>query len=274
MSGLVGVGLLGFFATLSVFPQSVTPYDPQTQDTANRLAPPITGSPGAPLHFMGTDQLGRDLLARVAHGGRVSMLVGFASVAIAGPFGLLLGSLAGYFGGRLETFVMGLVDIILAIPFVLMAIVVAALLGPGIRNVLAVLAVTGWVVFARVSHGVTLSVKTAEFVEAARALGADDSWILRRHVLAQLIGPFIVLATLQVGRMMLAEAALSFLGLGVEATRPSWGGMLGASRDYIWSAPWIVIFPGLAISITVLGANLLGDGLRLMIDRRAGGSYG
>jgi peptide/nickel transport system permease protein len=163
---------------------------------------------------------------------------------------------------------MALVDILLAMPFILVAIVSAALIGPGLWNVLIVLTITGWVPFARVVHSQTLTLKIREFIEAAQALGASNSRILSTHILPQVWGPFVVLSTLQIGRMMLGEAALSFLGLGVEASRPSWGTMIGVSRDYIWTASWIVTFPGLAITLVVLGINLVGDWLRIKVDPR------
>jgi peptide/nickel transport system permease protein len=270
--GIVGLMIVGSVLVGAATPALVSPHAPEAQDIANRLAPPIWSAQGASVHVLGTDQLGRDLLARIAHGGRVSLLVGAVAVGIAGPVGLALGVLSGFYGGSTETLTMGLVDVLLATPFVLLAIVIAALVGPGLRNVLIVLTVTGWVVFCRVIHSRTLSVKASEFIEAARALGADDLRILWRHVLPHVMGPFIVIATLQVGRMMLAEAALSFLGLGVEANRPTWGTMLGVSRDYIWVAPWILTFPGLAITLTVLGINLIGDWLRVLIDPRLRGA--
>lgn len=241
---------------------------PDAQDIGQRLTPPAWSPGGRLEHPLGTDQLGRDLLARIAYGGRVSLLVGAVAVGIAGPVGLVLGLLSGYYGGRSEGLIMGLVDVLLAIPFVLLAIVIAAIVGPGLRNVLLVLTITGWVTFARVVHSRALSVKNGEFVEAARAIGASDLRILARHVLPHVTGAFIVVASLQVGRMMLAEASLSFLGLGVEASRPTWGMMLGVSRNYILTASWILTFPGLAITLTVLGINLVGDWLRDTFDPR------
>lgn len=267
--GLAGAVLLGVMLVSAVAPQLITSYSPEEQDLANRLVPPMWTPEGTPVHVLGTDQLGRDLLARIAHGAQVSLLVGAVAVGIAGPIGLGLGLLGGYYGGRVEALVMALVDILLAMPFVLLAIVVAALIGPGLRNVLIVLSITGWVVFARVVHGRTLSLKANEFIEAARAIGASDLRILYRHVLPHVLGPFVVVATLQVGRMMLAEASLSFLGLGVEASRPTWGMMLGVGRNYILTASWILTFPGLAITLTVLGINLVGDWLRDLVDPRS-----
>jgi len=264
--------LVGGVLVVAAAPGLVSSFPPEAQDITRRLIPPAWALGGSPEHLLGTDQLGRDLLARIAFGGRVSLLVGGVAVGIAGPIGLLLGLLAGYYGGRTEALVMGLVDVLLATPFILLAIVVAAIIGPGLRNVLIVLSFTGWVVFARIVHSRALSVKASEFIEAARAIGASDVRILHSHVLPHVLGPFIVVAALQVGRMMLAEASLSFLGLGVEASKPTWGMMLGVSRNYILTASWILTFPGLAITLTVLGINLIGDWLRNLVDPRLRGA--
>lgn len=268
LPGLVGLVLLAGVLATAVLPSLVTRHSPDSQDIEHRLQPPVWDAEGSPEYLLGTDQLGRDMLARLAYGGRVSLLVGGIAVGLAGPIGLVLGIVAGYYGGKAESLAMGMVDVVLSVPFVLVAIVLAAVAGPGLRNVLIVLTITGWVVFARVVHSQTLSIKNSEFIEAARAIGAGEGRILRRHILPHVLGPFVVVAILQVGRMMLAEAALSFLGLGVEPSRPSWGTMLGVSRDYIWTASWLITFPGLAITVTVLATSLLGDWLRLSIDPR------
>ncbi len=268
LPGLLGAVLLVGFIAGGIFPRAFTSHPADLQDIDHRLAPPTWSFAGTG-HVLGTDQLGRDLLARILAAGRVSLLVGVVAVVCAGGIGALLGILAGYYGRLFETLVMGFADILLSIPFVLLAIVVAAVLGPGLRNVLVVLTITGWVLFARVMHAKTLTVRQLEFVEASRALGASDPWILRYHVLPQLLSPLIVVVALQAGRMMLAEAAISFLGLGIEASRPGWGTMLGTSRDYIWTAPWIITLPGLAITLTVLGINLAGESLRMLLDPRS-----
>jgi peptide/nickel transport system permease protein len=268
LPGLIGLGLLAVSLLAAAAPQLFTPYPPDLQEVANRLQPTAWSPDGSAAHPLGTDQLGRDMLSRLAYGGRTSLLIGAVSVALTGPLGLCLGILSGYLGGRVESVVMGIVDIILALPFVLVAIFLAALIGPGLLNVLIILTVSGWVVFTRVTHSQTLGLKASEFIEAARAIGASDARILWRHVLPHTIGPFLVVATLQVGRMMLAEAALSFLGLGVEPGRPTWGTMLGDSRAYILTAPWLVTFPGLAITVIVLATNLVGDWMRALLEPR------
>jgi peptide/nickel transport system permease protein len=266
LSGIAGVILVCVPIAGAIMPGLFTMHPADLQDVNNRLAPPAWYRGGTSKHVFGTDQLGRDLLARVLQGGRVSLMVGAVGVVLAGGIGAILGVLSGYYRNRMEVVVMGLVDVLLATPFVLVAIVIAAILGPGLGNVLAVLGITGWVLFARVMHARTLAIGGREFIEAARALGATDPWIIRFHIIPHVVAPLTVLAALQAGRMMLAEAAISFLGLGVEVSHPSWGTMLGTSRDYIWNAPWILTFPGLAITMTVLGINLFGEWLRVRMD--------
>ncbi|OGL13453.1 MAG: peptide ABC transporter permease [Candidatus Rokubacteria bacterium RIFCSPLOWO2_02_FULL_72_37] len=246
----------------------VTTWDPVEQDIGNRLQAPgsVDGSGG--VHLLGTDQLGRDLLARIIFGARPALLVGFAAVAISGLLGLVVGLVSGYFGGWVDDVFMRLADIQLAFPFILLAIAVIGVLGPSLPVIIVVIGVSSWVVYARVVRSEALSIREREFVQAARALGVRDGRILLRHVLPNALTPWLVVATLDMARVIVIESALSFLGLGVQPPTPTWGGMLADGRVYISTAWWLATFPGLAILVTVLGINLFGDGLRDTLDPR------
>jgi peptide/nickel transport system permease protein len=217
---------------------------------------------------LGCDHLGRDIRSRLIYGSRVSLVVGITAVLISGLLGVSLGLVAGYHGGRLDALIMRLVDVQLAFPFILLAITVVAVLGPGLRNVIIVLGVAGWMYYARVVRGQVLALKEKEFVAAARALGAPTRLIIPRHVLPNVLTPVIIVATFAVATNVITEASLSFLGLGVEPRIPSWGSMLSDGRAYIGRAWWLTTFPGLAILVTVLSINLLGDWLRDRLDPR------
>jgi peptide/nickel transport system permease protein len=219
---------------------------------------------------LGTDHLGRDTLSRILFGTRVALIVGTTAVLISGTIGVALGLLSGYFGGWIDDVTAWLVNVQLSFPFILLAIAVVAVLGGGLRNLIVVLALTGWVVYARVVRAETLALRERDFVQAARALGAHLTRILLRHILPNALTPVIVIATFEMARMIVSEAALSFLGLGVEPALPSWGAMLADGRTYLSSAWWVATFPGLAIAFTVLGANLLGDWLRTEFDPSLG----
>ena len=223
------------------------------------------GEWGYPL---GTDHLGRDILSRLIYGSRISLLVGITSVIIAGCLGVSVGVITGYYGGRLDALMMRLVDIQLAFPFILLAISVIAVLGAGLRNVIIVLGVARWMEYARVVRADVLTVREREFVVAARALGAANRVIIPRHVLPNVLTPIIIVATFSVATNIITEASLSFLGLGVEPTIPTWGSMLADGRAYIGRAWWLTTFPGLAILFTVLSINILGDALRDHLDPR------
>ena len=246
----------------------VTTWDPVEQDIGNRLQAPgsVDGSGG--VHLLGTDQLGRDLLARIIFGARPALLVGFAAVAISGLLGLVVGLVSGYFGGWVDDVFMRLADIQLAFPFILLAIAVIGVLGPSLPVIIVVIGVSSWVVYARVVRSEALSIREREFVQAAHALGVRDGRILLRHVLPNALTPWLVVATLDMARVIVIESALSFLGLGVQPPTPTWGGMLADGRVYISTAWWLATFPGLAILVTVLGINLFGDGLRDTLDPR------
>jgi peptide/nickel transport system permease protein len=243
-------------------------WDPIEQDITHRLAPPGSQDPAGRVHALGTDHLGRDILARIVFGARPALMVGFAAVAISGLLGMGVGLLSGYFGGRIDDVFMRLADIQLAFPFILLAIAVIGVLGPSLPVIIVVIGVSSWVVYARVVRGSVLSLREREFVQAALALGSRDGRVLLRHILPNALTPWLVVATLDMARVIVIESALSFLGLGVQPPTPTWGGMLADGRVYISTAWWLATFPGLAILFTVLGINLFGDGLRDTLDPR------
>ena len=255
--------VLALILVAAVFAEWVAPYGPNEQDITLRLKPP-----GTEGHLLGTDEVGRDILSRLIHGARVSLLVGVIAVGLSCPLGLLVGVVAGYRGRRTDDALMRVTDIQLAIPTILLAIAVVAVLGPGLRNVIITLSVTGWTLYARLVRGETLAVKGRDFVVAARAAGAGDGRIVTRHVLPNVLSPVIVVAVFAVANMIILEATLSFLGLGVEPSVVTWGRMLNGGRLYLSSAWWLTAFPGLAIFVTVLAVNLLGDHLRDWLDPR------
>jgi peptide/nickel transport system permease protein len=238
----------------------LAPYDPDVQDTARRLEPP------SKQHLLGLDDLGRDVLSRILFGARVSLRVGFSVVILASLVGVTLGAVSGYFGGATDLIVMRICDILLAFPGILLSIALVAVLGPSLNNVIMALAITGWVGYARLVRGQVLKVREMEYITAARALGARSPRVIVLHVLPNVINPVIVMATLGLAGAILAEAALSFLGLGVQPPTPSWGAMLTAGRRYLGLANHLAIFPGIAIMLAVMGLNFLGDGLIDALD--------
>ena len=266
--GLVGLGLVGLVLLVAVFAPWLAPHPPDAADITRRLQPPAWIRGGNLEFVLGTDQQGRDVLSRLLFGSRVSLLVGLTTVALSGTVGALLGLVAGYFGGGLDALIMRVADVQLALPFILLAIAVMAVLQPSLTNVILVLAVTGWVTYARLVRAETLGLRERDFVAAARAAGATSPAILWRHVLPNVMPTLIVWATLRVGAVIVLEATLTFLGLGVEATIPTWGRMLSDGRTYMQSQWWLTAFPGLAILLTVLGINLFGDWLRDALDPR------
>ena len=237
--------------------------DPDAVDTVQRLKPPFT-----PGHLLGTDEFGRDLLSRLVWGARVSLLAGAATAAAAMLIGVLLGVLSGYYSGWPETVIMRLTDILMAFPYILLAIAIVAGLGPGLRNAMIAIAIVGFPIYTRLVRGVVLSVRGREFVEAARALGSTDRLILVRHVVPQLLSPVIVAFSLDVGAKILATAGLSFLGLGTQPPTADWGSMLATGRQFVILSPHVVLLPGLAIFVIVLALNLVGDALRDFLDPR------
>jgi peptide/nickel transport system permease protein len=243
-------------------------HDPNRVNLMARLTPPAWEAEGNAKNLLGTDQLGRDLLTRIMYGARISLAVGVISVLTSCLLGTLLGVIAGYHGGRLDSLIMRLTDIQMALPFILLALLVVAMLGPSLTNVIVVFTVTAWYVYARVARASALSIRENQYVEAARALGAADFRILLRHVLPFLISPLVVTSSFEAARIITTEAALGFLGLGVPPPHASWGNMLSDGREYIQDAWWISTFPGLALLVAVLGINILGDALRDILDPR------
>ncbi len=259
------IGLLFLFilVTTAVFAPLIAPYDPAAQSLADRLMPPSWMDGGSTSHLLGTDNLGRDVLSRLIYGGRVSLLVGTAVVAIAGTAGVLAGLFAGYRGGRTDTTIMRIVDTQVAFPGLLLALVILAVVGPSVTTVILVLSLNGWLVYARVTRGAVLSVKQRGYVDAAEMVGAKSARVVRRHIFPGITAPLITLGVLEFARIILAEAALSFLGLGIQPPQNSWGLDVAIGREYLFNAPWLVIFPGIAISLTVLSANMVASWLRV-----------
>ncbi len=264
----IGVLILLCIVCVAVAAPVFAPANPNLVTLVDRLKPPVWESGGTPAHLLGTDSLGRDTLSRLIYGSRISVLVGFTAVALAGTLGVLLGVIAGYWPGRIDDVLMRIADIQLAFPFILLAISVLAVVGPGLLNIIVVLGVTGWVAYARVARGQTISLREREFVEAARSVGAQDWRIITRHILPNIMAPIIVIASFDVAAVIIAEASLSFLGLGVPPAIPTWGSMLADGREYLTEAWWMATLPGLAIMLMVLGINVVGDWLRDYLDPR------
>lgn len=259
------LGVLGLFLTSVVLVAALAapllaPHDPIKSDFVASLRPP-----GTPGHVLGTDQLGRDLYSRVLYGARIALFIGFCTVLLTAVVGGLLGLLAGFFGGWPETVLMRIADVQLSFPFVFLALTINAIVGLGLRNIIISLSAAGWVVYARVVRGEVLSVKQRDFVQAA-ALGTGRSRVLFRHVLPNVAPSIIVVASLQFSQFIVAEAAISFLGFGVQPPTPAWGSMLSESRDFLYVAWWLAAFPGMALALTALGINLVGDWLRDVLD--------
>ncbi|MCL4503540.1 MAG: ABC transporter permease [Deltaproteobacteria bacterium] len=259
MAGLILV--LGLFAVALLAPW-LAPYDPTLINLKEILRPPSAA------HLMGTDTLGRDVLSRIIYGSRISLLVGFVAVGIATIIGMGVGALAGYYGGIIDTMLMRLVDLMLCFPVFFLILAVIAMVGPSIWTIMVIIGVTGWMTVARLVRAEFLSLREREFVVAARALGASDARLIWRHLLPNSLTPVMVSATLGIAGAILTETALSFLGLGVQAPTPSWGNILTMGQDNIEIAWWLSVFPGLAILVTVMSYNLLGEGIREAIDPR------
>ncbi len=266
---MIGVIVLTVVIFSAIFAPLIAPLSPTDQTLLARLSPPSLTSPtGGVGHLLGTDQLGRDVLSRVIYGARISLFVAVLGVGISASIGVMLGLIAGFFTGIASTLIMRLTDIVLSIPFLLLAIAVVAVLGPSLLNLILVLGLTRWIRYTRVTFAQTLVLKEAEFVQASRALGGTGWRLLLRHIFPNTLAPIIVIATLEMGLMVIFEAALSFLGLGVQPPTPSWGSMLADGRNYVVTAWWLGVFPGLAITMTVLALNLLGDWARDVLDPR------
>ncbi|CAH1653052.1 MAG: ABC transporter permease [Chelatococcus sp.] len=267
--GLFGLVILVVLVAGALLAPTLGLPDPVRGDLKARMAPPTwTGlfAPGA--HPLGTDQLGRDILSRIVYGSRITLTIGAYAVVLGGLVGVMLGIVAGYCGGITDRLLMRLVDIQLAIPLMLLALLVVAALGPSLTNLVIVLALTSWIRYARIIRGQVLALREREFVQSARTIGASTAQIMLRHILPNVMTPALVVATLELARIIIMDAALSFLGLGVQPPAASWGRMLAEGRVYISTAWWVVTFPGLAIMLTVLSVNLLGDWLRDYFDPR------
>lgn len=266
VSGMLGLIVIVIYILLAIFADIISPYLPDQQDLANKELPVAWMEGGSPDHLLGTDQLGRDMLSRLIYGSRVSILIAMGGTALAGVIGFIAGALAGYYGGIVDSVIGRLMDINLAFPFILLGIFVVAVLGAGVDKIIFIAGITGWVRFARVVRGEILSIKEMEYVEAIRSLGGRDFRIIVKHILPNLVSPLIIIATLDLAKVILMEASLSYLGMGVPPQVPTWGRMLAESNSYLQSSPHMVILPGITISLLVLGVNLFGDWLRDYMD--------
>ncbi|WP_144560306.1 ABC transporter permease [Shouchella miscanthi] len=267
-------GTVGFFIVVAVilvavFASVLAPHDPNEINPINMLQPPMWIEGGSISHILGTDNLGRDILSRIIYGSQISLLVGIASVVVAGIIGVTIGIIAGFYGGWIDSILMRLVDSFLSIPNILFALVILSVFGPSVWTLIFVLGVTNWVNYARLVRGEVLSIKEREFVKAARSIGVKNRVIMYRHLLPNVISSFIVISTLSVATTIILEASLSFLGLGIQSPDISWGGILSDGRDYLATSWWLATFPGLAITVAVLGIIFLGDWLRDVLDPRS-----
>lgn len=263
---VISTAIVLIFTYLALFPQTVTSYDPTINNLSLRHKPPGFVDPQGGVHIMGTDHMGRDVWSRVIWGSRASMTVGYMGLLLGGLVGVTLGVIAGVRGGWFDRVAMRIVDAYLSFPYILIAIVWATLIGTDLRNLIVIVAVRGWVEFARVARGQALSIREREYITAAQAVGTPQRAIVTRHVLPNIIAPILVVAGFQLGRLILLEGTLSFLTIGIRPPTPAWGSMLNDARTYIVQAWWTVLFPGLAISLIVMAANFLGDSLRDYFD--------
>ena len=263
-----GLLIIGTVVLMALLAPLLAPHDPIEQSLTRTNLPPFWQARGSLDTPLGTDQFGRDVWSRILYGARISLSIGVLATLLGAAVGVTAGVFAGYYRGKVDAIVMRIVDLNLAFPLILLALAIAAILGPSLRNLVLVMALTTWMIYARVVRGITLSLREREFVQAARAIGATNRRIMLRHILPNLLAPVMVIFTLELARVILMESALSFLGLGVPPPTPTWGRILAEGRNYLTVAPWIATFPGLAISVTVLGVNFLGDGLRDLLDPR------
>lgn len=264
----IGSILLMTVTLLSILAPYISPHDPLEQNLSYRLKPPSWLPGGMNTYWLGTDQLGRDILSRIIYGARISLLVGFTAVLISGVVGVFLGLICGYYGGLLDMVIMRLADVQLSFPFILLVIAIVAVTGPSVLNVILIFGVAGWVIYARTARGLVLSLKEKEFVESAKALGLKDRTILVGHILPNILTSIIVIATVRIGNVIIWESGLSFLGLGIPPPIISWGRMLAEGRPYLNTAWWSSTFPGLAIVVIVLTLNQIGDSLIETFDPR------
>lgn len=264
--GLTGFVIVAIATITAILAPLISPHDPVLIDTLNASLPPVWLEGGTSEYILGTDNLGRDVLSRVIYGTQVSLLVGTLAVVVAGAIGLVLGLVAGYYGGFIDNVLMRIVDAFLAIPNIMFMLVILGIFGPSLFTLIAVLGVTNWIMYARLVRGEVLSIKEMDYVMASRSIGSKNMKIIFKHVMPNVISSFIVISTLSVASIIILEASLSFLGLGVQPPTVSWGGMLSEGRDYLATSWWIATFPGIAITITVLGIIFLGDWLRDLLD--------
>ncbi len=267
----IGGVILALLFVCGVSAPLLAPYDPQEQRLEDRLRPPSLSAQDSRRYLLGTDNLGRDIMSRIIYGSRISLLVGASTVILAGLIGCFLGAIAGYFGDLTDEIVNKTTEIFLAFPFLLLAIALMAFLGQGLLNLILALVLSRWVQYCRVVRGEVLALREREFVLAIQALGGKDLYVVLRHILPNTVASITVVATFSMAVVIISEASLSFLGLGVPAHIPTWGSMLSEGRAYMYRAPWLTIFPGLAIFTTVFGINLLGDGLRDILDPKLRG---
>ncbi|MDF2937111.1 MAG: oligopeptide transport system permease protein AppC [Paenibacillaceae bacterium] len=265
-TGLIGAVIVILVIIMALGAPFFSPYDPAKQDLMNKLHKPVWSDGGTADHILGTDKLGRDVLSRLAYGSRITLLVAFAGTIAAGAVGVVLGAVSGYYGRWIDAVIMRIVDVQLSFPFILLALFIAAVLGAGLGNIILIAGISGWVRYARLIRGEILSVKEMEYIEAVRSMGGSDFRIIFKHILPNVISPVIVVATLEMAKIILMEASLSYLGLGVPLEIPTWGRMLSEARVDMVTSPWLAILPGLLITLTVLGINLLGDWLRDYMD--------
>lgn len=267
-TGLTGFIIVSIMTLTALFAPWIAPYDPNEQHIEDMLLPPFWEAGGSTKYLLGTDNLGRDMLSKLIYGSQVSLFVGLFAVLVAGAIGLLIGLVSGYFGGWVDNVCMRIVDAFLAIPSILFTLVILKVTGPSLTTLIVVLGITNWVVYARVIRSEVLSLKEREYVKAARAIGVTGGMIMFRHILPNVFPSFIVIATISMATTIIAEASLSFLGLGVQPPTVSWGDMLNTGRDYVATHWGMATFPGLAITLTTLGVIFLGDWLRDILDPR------
>jgi ABC-type dipeptide/oligopeptide/nickel transport system permease subunit len=264
--GLVAVGVVLLFVAVAVLAPVLAPHDPNATDIVNRLRPPTGFEKAAPDHLLGTDSLGRDILSRVIHGARASLTVAVLVALVAGSIGTLLGVIAGYRGGRVDQIISRVTDVQTAFPGLLLALVILTMLGPSVTNLVISFSVNGWMVYARTARGQVLSLREQAFIEAAVSIGCRDRTIVFRHLLPNLASSFLTLATLELARIILAESALSYLGMGVQPPEVSWGLMIADGETYMTTSPWLIVVPGTAVAILVLAVNVVASWLRTVAD--------
>src|SRR5690625_84455 len=259
-AAMIGGFLILFFIVIAIIGPFIAPYDPNTQIMVDKLAPPSVD------HWFGTDHLGRDILSRIIHGMKITLYIGFFSVILGATVGVFLGIISGYYGKRTDMIIMRCMDVLLAFPGILLALAIVSVLGASLNNVIIAVAIFSVPVFARIVRGSTLAVKNLEYIDAIKVLGASDARIIFKHILPNVTSPLIVQATLNIATAILAASGLSFLGIGAQPPMPEWGAMLSDGRNYLYNAPHVAFFPGMAIVVVVLAFNILGDGLRDALD--------